>query len=505
MTAIPRRTVLRAALLGLAIAPATAACGPALVTTRPKLTHGIASGFPRPDGAVIWARSDRPATMIVETAATESFSDARRFSGPALTPDTDGTGRFRLTGLPADTEVHYRVTLDSDGTLSEPVTGVFRTAPASARNVRLIWSGDVAGQGFGINPDLGGMKIFRTMADRNPQFFIHSGDTVYADVPIPETLTLPDGRVWRNETSEAKSAVAQTLDQYRGQHAYNLTDANYRYFNARVPQLVQWDDHEVLNNWYPGEILDSDKYTEKRVDVLAGYGHRAFHEWQPIEPRETVDGRVYQRVSYGPLLDVFLLDMRSYKDPNSPNRQPRGAILGAAQTEWLIDALASSKAVWKIVANDLPLALVVPDGKTDFEAVANGDNGQPLGRETELAHILSQLKARQVHNVVWLTADVHYTAAHEYSPTRAAFTDFDPFWEFVSGPLNAGAGQEKPLDATFGPRADFVHAAPADQSSPLDGYQHFGQIDIDGGSGDLTVTLCDAMGSALYTRTLART
>ncbi|AMT72407.1 alkaline phosphatase D family protein [Mycobacteroides immunogenum] len=503
MTAIPRRTVLRTALFGLAAAP-VAACGPALVTTRPKLTHGVASGFPRTDGAVIWARSDRPATMIVETAATESFSDVRRFKGPILTPDTDGTGRLRLTGLPADAEVHYRVTLDSDGSLSEPLTGVFRTAPAAARNVRLIWSGDVAGQGFGINPDLGGMRVFRTMADRNPDFFLHSGDTVYADVPIPQTLTLPDGRIWRNEVSEAKSAVAQTLDQYRGQHAYNLTDANYRYFNARVPQLVQWDDHEVLNNWYPGEVLDNDKYTEKRVDVLAQRGHRAFHEWQPLEPLEAVDGRVYQRVSYGPLLDVFILDMRSYKDPNSPNRQQHGTILGARQTEWLIDAMAASTAVWKVVANDLPLALVVPDGKTDFEAVANADNGPPLGRETELAHILSQLKARKVRNVVWLTADVHYTAAHEYSPARAAFTDFDPFWEFVSGPLNAGAGKESPLDKTFGPQADFVHAAPPDKQSPLDGYQHFGQIDIDGGSGDLTVTLCDAAGAALYTRTLAR-
>ena len=35
----------------------------------------------------------------------------------------------------------------------------------------------------------------------------------------------------------------------------------------------------------------------------------------------------------------------------------------------------------------------------------------------------------------WITADVHYCAAHEYHPTRAKFTDFDPFWEFVAGPL----------------------------------------------------------------------
>lgn len=59
------------------------------------------------------------------------FFDTRRFTGPLLTPDADGTGRIRLTGLPADSEVHYRVTLDADGALSEPATGVFRTAPAT--------------------------------------------------------------------------------------------------------------------------------------------------------------------------------------------------------------------------------------------------------------------------------------------------------------------------------------------------------------------------------------
>jgi phosphodiesterase/alkaline phosphatase D-like protein len=34
-----------------------------------------------------------------------------------------------------------------------------------------------------------------------------------------------------------------------------------------------------------------------------------------------------------------------------------------------------------------------------------------------------------------LTADVHYTAAHYFDPNKAAFQDFDPFWEFVSGPI----------------------------------------------------------------------
>jgi len=53
---------------------------------------------------------------------------------------------------------------------------------------------------------------------------------------------------------------------------------------------------------------------------------------------------------------------------------------------------------------------------------------------------------------VWLTADVHYTAAHWYDPSAAKFQQFDPFWEFVSGPIHAGTFGPGELDQTFGPQ-----------------------------------------------------
>ncbi|HLT60091.1 MAG TPA: alkaline phosphatase D family protein, partial [Microlunatus sp.] len=97
---------------------------------------------------------------------------------------------------------------------------------------------------------------------------------------------------------------------------------------------------------------------------------------------------------------------------------------------------------------------------------------------------------------------VHYTAAHHYSPDRAACTDFDPFWEFVSGPLNAGAFGPNTLDPTFGPRAEFGAAAPRANTSPAEGFQFFGEVEIDGRTRELTVTLRDVAGRALYVKTL---
>ncbi len=381
---VSRRTLLRTVALGALAAP-VAACSsgrsvatPSLVRERPILTTVWPPATCGPTGRSCGARSDRPARLVVETAATESFTDPVRHVGGLLTPETDGTGRLRLTGLPAGEQVHYRVVLEGeDGATSEPVTGLFRTAPTAPGDIRLQWSGDTAGQGFGINPDIGGMTIFDTMARRDPHLFVHSGDVVYADNPLKETVELPDGRIWRNVVTEAKSAVAQTLDEYRGQYAYNLMDENYRRFNSSVAQIVQWDDHETVNNWYAGEILDLEQYTEKRVDVLAERAFRAFHEWLPLDPAEAVDGRIHRVVRYGPLLDVFVLDMRTYKDANGTNVGAAGQVLGSAQTQWLVDELTRSTATWKIIAADLPIGLVVPDGDTAFEGIANGDNGAP--------------------------------------------------------------------------------------------------------------------------------
>ena len=474
---IDRRTLLRAAAVGAFAAPGL------VRADRPVLTHGVQSGDVIRGSGLVWARADRPSRMVVEVSEDPGFAHARRVEGPVLTPDTDFTGKVRVFGR--GRTVHYRVTAeDLDRRVgSDPVTGSFRTPPARQEGVRFVWSGDVVGQGWGIDRDRGGMRIFRAMAERDPDFFLHSGDTVYADGPLTETVALPDGSTWRNLVTPEKLKVAETLTEFRGQYAYNLLDENLRAFAAAVPQVNQWDDHEVTNNWYPGELLADDRYTEKRVDVLAERAFRAYHEWVPLDPRRALDGRVYRRLPYGAHAELFVLDMRTYRDANR-----------------LVDGLASSHATWKFVASDMPIGVHVPDG-TAWEAVANGAAGPPSGREAELAWVLSELRRRRVRGVVWLTADVHYTAAHHYAPERAAFTEFDPFWEFVSGPLHAGAFGPNPLDPTFGPEAVFVQAPPAPNTSPAQGFQHFGEVEV-APHGELRVTLRGQDGRELWSTTL---
>src|SRR5262245_19671776 len=140
------------------------------------------------------------------------------------------------------------------------------------------------------------------------------------------TVTLPDGTVWRNaflDKVPSKLKVAETLDEFRGAYLYNLCDENVRAFNARVPQIWQWDDHEVLNNWSDSKDLSGDaRYTEKRVQLLAARAGRAFLEHSPMRWFSQEESeRVYRLIPYSRDLDVFVIDMRSYRGPNTFNRQ----------------------------------------------------------------------------------------------------------------------------------------------------------------------------------------
>jgi alkaline phosphatase D len=202
------------------------------------------------------------------------------------------------------------------------------------------------------------------------------------------------------------------------------------------------------------------------------------------------------------------VDLRSYRGANSENRQPSlsadSRIFGEDQLASLKTRLAASRATWKIVACDMPIGLVVRDGPAFSEAIANGDHGGPLGRELEVAELLRFIRDRSVQNVVWITGDVHYCAAHHYDPARAVFKEFSPFWEFVAGPLNAGTFGPAALDKTFGPEVRFSGIPPGMKGNrpPSDGLQFFGLLHIDARTRQLTVSLRNVNGKTLYSTEL---
>ena len=121
---------------------------------RPVITHGLQSGDVSVDSGVVWARADRPSRMLVEVATTDSFKDIRSTAFVDALPETDFTAKLLVENLPAAQDIFYRVRfqdLASPTIFGDPQTGRFRTAPSDRRSISFVWSGDTAGQGWGID------------------------------------------------------------------------------------------------------------------------------------------------------------------------------------------------------------------------------------------------------------------------------------------------------------------------------------------------------------------
>jgi alkaline phosphatase D len=483
------RVLTRRAFLGGSLAT-LAACkrSPIILAKPPAVSHGVQAGDPQTGSALVWARSDESARMLIEWDTTDAFANPQRVTGPVVIPDHGLAGTVALTGLPDAQTIVYRIRFEREAGrgASAWTTGRFRTPPAD--RIRVAWTGDTCGQGFGRNPEWGGLKGYASILAAKPDVFVNSGDLMYADNPILAEKPLADGRVWKNHTNERIARVAESLDDFRARFEYNFADEHLRALAAQVPVIAQWDDHETHNNWWPNQQLPDDRYkTQRDASVLAGYALAATREWTPIG-----GDTIHRVIHYGPLLDIFVLDCRSFRTPNDANTGA-AAMLGSAQVDWLLRQLAASRARWKIIACDQPIALAIDDGP-NWEGWANNLAGAASGRELELAKILPAIK-----NAVWITADVHYAAAHHFDPARAAGAQFAPFWEFVAGPIHAGNFGPSPIDSTFGPEVKFTFGTPGlgqQDVGPWDGKQSFGTIDVvrDG----LTVILWDGGGREVY-------
>ena len=465
---------------------------------------GVQSGDATADAAAIWCRASRPGRLVVEWTTGDSFAAARRVDGALADPAADLCAVADLVGLPAGARVRYRCYFRGpSGAAGEAVEGSLATAPRERVTTGLIWSGDVCGQGWGHHPDQGGYRIFDAMARLQPELFVCSGDLIYADDPLVPEVRLPDGKVWRNQVVPAKARPAETLADFRGNFAYNLEEAAFRRFAAATPIAAQWDDHEVRNNWFAGGSTAGDpRYRSVRAEAdLAGLARRAMFEYVPFGADVRAGRRFHRRIARGPLLDVFLLDGRSYRSPNGPDTErapgPTTALLGDAQLDWLEGELTASRALWKVIACDLPIGLVVPDERA-IEAFAQGDPGPAAGRELEIARLLRTVHERRIANILFVTADVHYAAAHIYRPEAARFGPFTPFHELVAGPLHAGGFGPNPLDPTFGPSVLFQRAPPVQNPPPSDGYLSFGRLQIGGTDGVMEASWHGGDGELLH-------
>ena len=302
------------------------------------------------------------------------------------------------------------------------------------------------------------MKAYDTMLRHQPDFFIHSGDTIYADGPIAPSRSCKDGEIWRNLVTEEKSKPAETLAEFRGNYKYNLLDQNLRAFNARGPDVRAMGRPRGHQQLVAGGAADREpstcaRNTARRIALaMVARAHRAVPRIhadaaEPSEPAPRVpqarlrpaDRRVHARHAQLPRPE-------RRGQANRATAQPT-YFLGPTQIAWLKRELQASRATWKVIAADMPISIyVVYDADRNFGSEAISPARQwPAAwaaswRSPTCLSFIKREKHPQ-HGVADRRCALHALRTGTIHQP-AQFQDFDPFWEFVSGPIHAG---------TFGP------------------------------------------------------
>ena len=264
--------------------------------------------------ALIWVRGKNDGqVMQLEWDHIDTFASSSMTPPARLARDRDLTHVFELSNLEPDSAYYYRpVTKSDDGTLRGEI-GRFQTAPEVSRAISFVVSADTLAfyQPF---------RLFDTMLARLPEFFIHLGDTIYADHP-------------------KRGGFTPSLSLYRRKHAEIRDDARMQRFMSSIPSFAMWDDHEVEDNF-------------DRTHPSLAEGRQAFMEWWPRRTGGTF--QLHRRFSWGPLADFFLLDTRQYRSPSNAPDDADKTMLGTEQKAWLKDGLLESKAPIKVILSPSP-------------------------------------------------------------------------------------------------------------------------------------------------------
>ncbi|MFE2527094.1 alkaline phosphatase D family protein [Streptomyces sp. NPDC059382] len=432
-----RRTVVLGAAAAAALAPiATLGLSPAhAAETAPAFLHGIASGDPLPDGVLLWTRVTPspeavpgsglgPATAVGwEVAEDRNFARVVASGAVTTTAASDHTVKVDVRGLRPHTPYWYRFTAGAT------VSAIGRTLTAPPVDAA------TPGIRFGVvscaNWESGYFSAYRHLAARTDlDAILHLGDYVYeyASGAYPEAKYVVRPHQPRHEIV--------SLADYRTRHGTYKTDADLQALHAAHPVVAIWDDHEFANDAWSGGAENHTPGAEGDWAARASAAKQAYFEWMPV--RASIAGTVYRRLRFGSLVDLHLLDLRTFRSQqvkvgSGAVDDPERTITGRAQLDWLKSGLANSNATWKLVGTSvmispvafgsLPAHLLKP--LTKLLGLPEGgltiSTDQWDGYTDDRKELLGHLKDRGIKNTVFLTGDIHMAWANDVPVNMATY------------------------------------------------------------------------------------
>ncbi|MBI4475315.1 MAG: alkaline phosphatase D family protein, partial [Acidobacteria bacterium] len=398
-----RRTVIRSAAwlaLGYPLRPFSAFAPTPQFSSDP-FRIGVASGDPRPGAVVLWTRlmpdpnrerdwqrqsvsvdwriaSDERMTRIVR----QGRATARPEYGHSISVDANGLQPARWYWY------QFRA-----GSVESPI-GRTKTAPSGpADRIRFAFA---SCQRF----DQGYYTAYQHMIREDIDVVVFLGDYIY------ETGGGPVRPVPAEEPT--------MLEGYRNRYALYRSDPHLREAHRLFPWIVTTDDHEVDNN-YAGD-LPSDNQTRDQFLRRRAEAYQAHYEWLPLQESSRPRGpnsRLYRRLSFGPLANLFVLDGRQFRSdqPCGDGTQVRCAeyapdnrtMLGPDQERWLYTELRSSRAGWNILANQVRMTFVNATAGPGERFSMDQWSGYDAARR----RLVTNVSDSHVSNPVVITGDIH--------------------------------------------------------------------------------------------------
>jgi phosphodiesterase/alkaline phosphatase D-like protein len=386
------------------------------------LPNGVASGDVTQTTAVLWARSMAFGAVAFEYSTFVDFGIIDGYETVVIV-DVNVPAKKEIKGLVPGSQYYFRVT-DAQGEIG---VGAFRT-PSDI--------GISAGLRFGASGDWQQAPPFPSLKngpDRDLDFFIKLGDTIYADAETPALQGV---------------VQARKLDDFRAKHGENLSSrfgSNVMaLLNGSTSILATIDDHEIVDNFAggaaPGQSpdafdvhpLEPPLFTDTvgLVNETQVYqdAMQAFHEYHPIRselwdtPNDVLTHgkpKFYRKATFGSDAVVLVLDARSFRNAPLPVVEDLfdvneveaflvstfiedRTMLGRAQVDCLkYDLLDSQKQgiTWKFI--------VIPEPVQNFGVINAEDRLE--GYAAERTELLKFIHENHIENVVFIAGDFHGT------------------------------------------------------------------------------------------------
>jgi alkaline phosphatase D len=375
---------------------------------------GVASGYPSPDGVVLWTRlagalDPAPIPVRWEIAADEAMKTIVMSGTAQAEPSWAHSVHVEVKGLAPERWYWYRFMAAG----AESAIGRTRTAPAADATQPRLRFAFASCQQY----EQGYFGAYRHIAADAPDLVAFLGDYIYESS-------------WGREHVRSHGASEPySLDDYRARYALYRSDPDLQAAHAACPWIVTWDDHEVDNDYAddrPEDGMEREPFLARRAAA-----YRAYYEHMPLPARMRPSGpdmRIHTHLDWGASARFYLLDTRQYRSWQACPRPKRGggsntvdiekcprlgvpgrSMLGRAQERWLEQALGESRANWNLVAQTTPMAQFDTRPGPGRRAWTDGWDGYPAAR----ARLFNAFVEKKVKNPVVLGGDVHSFNANQ--------------------------------------------------------------------------------------------